>query len=339
MILVVLNHIETYSLVNDPSVIGLIFMTFRMPLFFFISGLIAYNATKIYSFGSYVTSCFKKIKVQLIPTLFFGIMYTYLIANSNISTFFSEPFKLGYWFTLTLLLMFIIYYTIAFLFSQFQNFKDKGQGMFAMLLLLVMGVVLVFEKTFFHIFPNYELVYNILSLNQLASYLPFFLFGIIAGSYKKRFEEISNNKYVMALTIVLFTVITTIRILLLQQPEEVISQYNLYIKLAMGVNGILGITIVYNFFKNHQESFTQQTLLGKTLQYIGRRTLDIYLLHYFLLPDLKWMGDYMGSSSTVVGLFVCLAVAIIVVIVCLVISNTIRLSPILAHYLFGVKKK
>lgn len=107
----------------------------------------------------------------------------------------------------------------------------------------------------------------------------------------------------------------------------------------MILNGLLGITIVYNFFRKYQDSFSKETKLGRILQYIGRRTLDIYLLHYFLLPDLSNIGEYFGSSSTVVGLFFGIAIALMVIAVCLVISNTIRLSPILGHYLFGAKKQ
>ena len=342
MILVVLYHIEIYSILNEPSVLGRILMTFRMPLFFFISGYIAYKANKVWSMTSYVHDCFKKIKIQIIPTLIFGILYTYLIANSDIITFFSEPLKLGYWFTLTLLSMFIIYYTSSFLYAKVINKcspSNDNKGIFAILLIAIVGIVLISEKLFLRIFPNQALTYDVLSLNQLASYLPFFFFGIIASMYKKRFEEITDNKYVITLIIILFTTITTTRILLLQQPEHIVAQYDLYIKLAMGLNGLLGITIVYKFFQKHQESFSKQTTIGKSLQYIGRRTLDIYLLHYFLLPDLQFMAEYMGSSSTVVGLFTSIIVSLMVIAICLVISNILRLSPILAQYLFGVKQK
>ena len=71
MILVVLNHIETQGFVNEPSIIGRILMTFRMPLFFFISGYIAYKADKVWNLSNYILDCLKKIKVQLIPTLVF----------------------------------------------------------------------------------------------------------------------------------------------------------------------------------------------------------------------------------------------------------------------------
>lgn len=344
MILVVFCHIESHSFYNDPSIIGRILMTFRMPLFFFISGYIAYKAHKMWNINSYVSDCFKKIKVQLIPTIVFGLTYAYLIDQSNITTFLTDPLKLGYWFTITLLSMFLIYYTTSFLYAKIalpkgEDYIDNKKNIYAIILIGLVGVVLVSEKLFLKIFPSQALIYDTLSLSQLSSYFPFFIFGIIASMYKKSFEQITDNKYVITSILILFIAITTTRILLLQQPEHIVAQYDLYIKLAMGLNGILGITIVYKFFQKHQDSFTQEKTLGKYLQYIGRRTLDIYLLHYFLLPDLKFMGEFMGSSSTVVGLFTNIIISLMVIIVCLIISNTIRLSPILAHYLFGAKIK
>ena len=344
MILVVLYHVEIYGFQNDPTILCRILMTFRMPLFFFISGYIAYKANKIWNAGTYITDSLKKIKVQLIPTLIFGLFYAYLIDGSNFVTFFTEPLKLGYWFTLTLLSMFIIYYTSSFLYTKAvcrndqTTINDKRFG-FATLLVAIVGAVIISEKLFLRVFPDLALTYNILSLNQLSSYLPFFAFGVIASMYKQQFNQITDNKYAITLILFLFITITTIRILLLQQPEDIVAKYDLYIKLSMGVNGLLGIPVVYKFFQKHQESFTQDKWAGKMLQYIGRRTLDIYLLHYFLLPDLQFMSQYMGSSSTVVSLFTCLAISLMIIAMCLVISNTLRLSPILAHYLFGAKTK
>jgi len=82
-----------------------------MPLFFFISGYIAYKAGQIWNKSLYITNIKKKIRIQVIPTLFFGLIFTY-IHHSNALKFLSNYFKFGYWFTLALLGIFIIYYTI-----------------------------------------------------------------------------------------------------------------------------------------------------------------------------------------------------------------------------------
>ena len=340
MILVVLNHIETQGFVNEPSIIGRILMTFRMPLFFFISGYIAYKANKVWNLSNYILDCLKKIKVQLIPTLVFGLSFAYLIDKSNIITFFTDVHKLGYWFTLTLLSMFVIYYTISIVFTKITNASiDNNKGLYAIVLIGLCGVLVIFDKLFLKIFPEQILLYNALSLSQVASYMPFFVCGIIASSYKQRFENIINNQYAITSVILMFIVITTSRILLLQYTGILTPKIELCVKLAMGINGLLGIVIVYKFFQSNQITFSQNNRLGRGLQYIGRRTLDIYVLHFFLIPDLSYLKEYMGSSSTVVGLFTCLIVALMVVAVCLVISSVLRLSPILSQYLFGVKQK
>ena len=75
------------------------------------------------------------------------------------------------------------------------------------------------------------------------------------------------------------------------------------------------------------------------MKYIGRHTLDIYLLHFFFLPsNLTMFGTYFQSTSNpVIELFVSLTIAILVITVCLAVSKVLRTSPILAHYLFGQK--
>ena len=122
MILVVFQHIESFSLkLSPPTFICQILMQFRMPLFFFISGYIVYKANQIYDFRNYLTLCFKKIKIQLIPTLIFGLLYTYITLGMDFNDFIAPTLKLGYWFTLTLLGMFLIYYTTSFIYYKVAN--------------------------------------------------------------------------------------------------------------------------------------------------------------------------------------------------------------------------
>lgn len=56
-----------------------------------------------------------KFSTMLIPTLIWGVIYTYIHLNSNIYTFASHNLKLGYWFTIVLWEMFIIINTLNLL--------------------------------------------------------------------------------------------------------------------------------------------------------------------------------------------------------------------------------
>jgi hypothetical protein len=77
------------------------------------------------------------------------------------------------------------------------------------------------------------------------------------------------------------------------------------------------------------------------LKFVGTRTLDIYLLHYFFLPEflLPHANRLLAAIHSLLLPLPILFAAIIVVALCLLTSYIIRLSPFLAHYLFGAKTK
>jgi hypothetical protein len=72
---------------------------------------------------------------------------------------------------------------------------------------------------------------------------------------------------------------------------------------------------------------------------VGTRTLDIYLLHYFFLPRflMPYADQLKAFDSHFVEFWVILGISLIVLLLSLLASYIIRLSPFLGHYLFGVK--
>lgn len=74
------------------------------------------------------------------------------------------------------------------------------------------------------------------------------------------------------------------------------------------------------------------------MQYVGRHTLDIYLLHYFFLPTLPVLAGVVRGVA-VIELSVTLIISIIIIMITLLVSEVIRSSDFLAHYLFGAKSK
>ena len=84
---------------------------------------------------------------------------------------------------------------------------------------------------------------------------------------------------------------------------------------------------------------SRETVIGRYLQFIGRRTLDVYLLHYFFLPrNIAFIGDFfVEHPNPTLEFFVSVFLACLVILICLTVSEVIRLSPFLQHRLFGVK--
>ena len=105
-----------------------------------------------------------------------------------------------------------------------------------------------------------------------------------------------------------------------------------------GLLSLTGLVILFSFFRKKQALFSQETKIGRTMQYVGRRTLDIYLIHFFLLPrSLSIFTLFKDHPMPVIELLASSLIAILIIAVALIISNIIRLSPWLAHWLFGAK--
>jgi fucose 4-O-acetylase-like acetyltransferase len=149
--------------------------------------------------------------------------------------------------------------------------------------------------------------------------------------YFDRFVNLTENQYFMAVVIFLFVLMTVF-------PQ--IYSLNGFEYLSYLFTGIGGIIIVFTFFRRKAVLFSQETKLGSTLQYVGRRTLDIYLIHYFFLPyHIKWLGNMLQLyDNKLIEAMIALSLALVVMAVSLLVSEVLRLSPFLAHYLFGARR-
>lgn len=77
------------------------------------------------------------------------------------------------------------------------------------------------------------------------------------------------------------------------------------------------------------------------MQYVGRHTLDIYMLHNFFLPmSIEPVRKIviMSSANVITQIIVDGIFAVVIVALCLLISNVMRNSNLLAYLLFGAKR-
>ena len=98
--------------------------------------------------------------------------------------------------------------------------------------------------------------------------------------------------------------------------------------------------MVFTFFRL-SVSWLKKLHIEKPLQYVGTRTLDIYLLHYFFLPRflMSYADQLRAFDSRFIEFLFIMAVSLVVLLLCLLASYIIRLNPFLGHYLFGAKYK
>lgn len=327
MLLVVFSHIETFSLFQFTyeTPISKFFQLFRMPLFFFISGFVTYRALNKGNIN-YNKELIKKTRVLLIPTFVFGIIYSFYIGKDCLQSL-MEPDKTGYWFTLVSFEMFFVVFNVL------KHCDIKGEKW--TYILVGIAVLLALVKFPMKMFPSLCKFGNITSFHHLFEYFQFFVFGILASKYIERFHELLDTKWVMACSIPLFVIFYCVKNNI---PHTGVC-FVVLEKILGFVLAYLGIIVVYALFRKNQDSFMSSSKIGTSLKYIGRRTLDIYMLHYFFLPQLPALGEWLKSCPNVaVELAVVILLSLLVVGICIVVSNIIRVSDVLAYYLFGKRK-
>ena len=338
MILVVTNHValKSFDMKIRWSVALQLFLLFRMPLFFFISGFLAYKAGRVWNARTLGELSLKKLRVQIIPTVVFFLLFLAIVPTTPFADSLSEALassmKAGYWFTLVLLYMLLTYYLFSYVES-----KLRINSWIPITLLFIVSLCF-FETCYLpkyfswaagHKGPQNEFL-NYTSLVEMFRYFPFFLFGSIVHRYWEQAQRLMDSRWFFPVVMLLALVCT---LDLLKWHTLRMAWTSLPHTLAM----FLLLSMVFMFFR-HYHDFFEQTRFGRGLQFIGRRTLDIYLLHYFFLPKLPMVGQFFylhRHNNFILDTTASLAVALVVVAFCIIVSQLLRVSPFLKKYLFG----
>ena len=336
MILVVAYHVAQFGFgESEKTSVSLPFLVlFRMPLFFIASGFLADKSRWAWTAASYGSLIWKKVKVQVLPALVFLCIYLVVRGRLPFADGFAHcmhsPTKGGYWFTWVLLQMFILYYTVAGAASRWGKRAEHTAiailWFASLLAYLSLYLPLEFGKWYKTDFMMYS------SLYETLKFFHFFLLGNIVHRHWQQTQRLFDTRFFFPLlTITAFFSCADIFKWHYLTGEwtnlpKTLAMYTLMIMVVM-------------FFRHYQESFTSQRLAGRLLQYIGTRTLDIYLIHFILLPHLPRIGLWLDAHQPnfVIDIFMATLVATLIIAFCLLISNALRVSPLFRLYLFGRK--
>ena len=328
MILVVYSHVCGFCLGDRQMAFNDVLFLFRLPCFFFISGWLFYGVGRQWTRGEAVSVVRKKFMVQIVPTLVF------LFLLSPPPAFFTKfgAFKGGYWFTFALFVFFLLYMLSVWPFRRCQGVRAD-----VVMLLTALAV----SATAYWYDVNYRRLSALLTWQKeflgflsfvVWRYYLFFFLGTLARKYFLAFLRLTGHWQVLAAVVLGFVAVA-----LVPQSDCYVREY-----VRFSVGGGLGMVAVFTLFRGLYAVPRCSSLVPHLswLEFIGRRTLDIYLLHYFFLPEFLLPH----ASRIVVAvpqpwlIPLILAVAFVVVALCLAASHVIRLSPFLAHYLFGAKR-
>lgn len=334
MILVVMYHVAhiSFGTTDKYSSCQPFLVLFRMPLFFFVSGFLA---GKLLTLKDRISSSMlrsltlKKMKVQIIPTIVFLCIFTALCRRHFLDTLCDElvsPTKGGYWFTWVLLHMFVIYYL-----ARYAGGKIVVYVLF--LVSVILGALIYMPPVMKWLNSGVREFLDWSSLIQTIHYLQYFLFGAIIRCHWQNVQRLLDNRW---FPVVLLTVAFV-------STADTLVWHNLkfmWRNLPMTIAAYSLLLTVVMFFRHYQGWFVKERVVGRSLQYIGIRTLDIYLLHYLFLPSLPMVGIWFNHHrhNFVADFTLSLIFALVVIAFCLLTSNLLRISPVFSEWLFGRKQ-
>lgn len=334
MIMVVAYHVAIAGFgenIKQSSSLPLLVL-FRMPLFFFISGFLAYRANYHWSPQRYGVKLWEKIKIQVFPTVVFLGVYLVVCNPSFVPALekaMSSSTKGGYWFTWVLLQMFFLYYTFTYIESRW-NKKNSWVPIAVLWLVSLFVYATMYMPSWFDYHKDMFFRYS--SLLETMRYFHFFLFGVIVRRYWHGWQRLFDSKWFLP-------VIVTVLFFCLADFLKWHTLQFQWRNLPRTTSMYLLIVIVFMFFRHYKDSFTKQTRVGRFLQYIGVRTLDIYLIHYLFLPHLFGVGKMLNEQkgNFVFDITVSVAFAMLVIAFSCLVSSMLRMNPWLKKHLFGRK--
>lgn len=333
--LVVMGHVITMCVREiDHTKLFKFIEHVHMPMFFFISGWFAY---KVNSDGAPVCpSPAGRAKRLLLPMLAVSTLWIFYAPqtgiesplDSTIKGLWFNVWKNGYWFTLVLFEIFLIYAATLPVLR-----RCKSVAGCAAVAAAVWGVLIVCEA-----FVVPPAISSLLSLELLVSFYPAFAFGVVARRYSQSFMSAVHKSGYQTVAII----ILCLCMYLCCWPWE----FNLNRLSIIALNALLHIALVFPalavFEHWSNNAFAPQAgVLARGVascwQYIGQKSLAIYLLHYFFLfPMGGFRQTLLSFSVSFVPMLVFTAFwAACIIGVVLLVEKFLQPSRLLTRLLTG----
>ncbi len=329
MMLVVAYHVAQVSFGESEKLSAALpfLVLFRMPMFFFVSGFLAYNAGFQWTVPNALRLTWKKVRVQVVPAFVFLCVFIVFRKTNFWHSFvlcMRSPTKGGYWFTWVLLQMFVIYYAVCL------TSKNRHWPIWLLWIVSIMVYETMFMPKYFTYHKAPFFFHS--SLIKTMTFMQFFLFGNLVRRHWAWARRTMDSGWFFPTVVVLaffccadFFRWHCLKFMWTNLPRT-LSMYLLVMVLVM-------------FFRHYEAWFTRDRWLGRGMQYIGTRTLDIYLLHYIFLPSMPMVGVWLNANrpNFVLDIVLSMGVGLVVIGFCLLTSSLLRISPFLSLYLFGKK--
>lgn len=266
---VVYSHILIFCMTSYPeSFVIRLLRLFYLNAFFFISGYLFYKPTETFNKEKVKRILIKKTTKILIPTIVMASIYWYSYGISMFTAIFDQA-KMGYWFTFVLYEMFLLLTCVMAIL----NHKKAETGILA-----ILGIT---SFVAFRIGDFESSVMELLSAFNFLFYFPLFVLGMLGKKYDSKFQRLLDSKISFA-----FMFFMVMGSFVIKIPSFLVSVT--IVLLSFGFGHRIEVTSP-NFYRKG---------IGRILSLMGRFSLEIYLIHYFLLFEMpNFLSGYFSELS------------------------------------------
>lgn len=287
--LVVMGHVITYGVYRiDSALLFRLIGSVHMPLFFFISGYFSYK--RLDDGRLKVPDVWRRFLQLMLPmavvTSLWIVYYPHSGLEKHLTCTFTalwhDPWKNGYWFLWVLFAITFLYAMAAAVANRLPRYAR-----FAVFVLLLAGLACC----------RYLLppgVGDLLSIRFVFKYSFVFLFGVWARSAADLFTSFASGRVgyplSLLLSVALLLLILYPGLLPFAQPEwlRALIQVLLHCSLAVFAVGLARPLCARLGDASRGVRFWSL---------LGRRSLQIYLIHYFFLFPLGWLRTMLLSMN------------------------------------------
>lgn len=299
MLSIVIGHLYFYSRRAEGSWVFNICETMELPVFMYISGLLAHVSVDKYGFRKLIMS---KVVRLLFPLFSFYIIWG-LWDSSYWLGFWTREHKNGYWF---MLVLFELMITLSFVKQFSSRFKVKT--------IYVNAIVYAVFTVFCYTLSSDGLINRLFCAKLYWHFYPFFMMGY----YSYKLNNILVPKfapiYLLAYVFILIFFRTSLWIVVVNMAANLFSLSFL-------------LSVFSTSFKPLKNVFAT----------VGINSLQVYMLHFFLLfPLLKVLPVV---ENRWLEFLYYLVIASAIIFVTIAISKLLMKSSWLAMFLFGIRRK
>lgn len=165
---------------------------------------------------------------------------------------------------------------------------------------------------------------NVMCLLNAASFYPFFIMGYMLSKYNVM-KFMKKRNWLFSLSLIAY-------LCMLAYPFQIHAIHTLTWRLLMPLTGIL-TSFLFFAGREYKDSWIE-----RQLSFIGKHTLDIYILHYFLISSINlsmiglWFKD---TNNGLLATLLAVIIAVSVTYISVYAGMFLRKSKFLNNFAFG----